>query len=151
MPLKKIPTKSIKKKSDWWIIDKLFQHIKVDLDLLNFPKLKQYWNFSVATSILLLMFFTGLFYTYKNRDYVYSLFPNTSHYVVATIHKVNIIPDLLGINIKNLDSKYNLSVAIASLRNTETETININTSATTSIKAIATSSIDKYQVESINY
>lgn len=102
-------------KSDWWISEKIsetetFQSFKNNR-FFKPSQTDKWWNFSLSAKALILIACIGIFFVYQNRPALYAIFPNT----IATIQKINVIPELfteIGID---LESRYSLSSVLISL------------------------------------
>ncbi len=123
MPPENLPTEenmSTSYQGDWWILEKLHQYneakgLDFNKKIQNTPIIKG-WKLSLSSSFILLLVLIGLGYTYTYRNNISSILPNTSHYAVATINKVEIVPNFFKTLSSSITNKYDLTAAMIYLK-----------------------------------
>jgi len=134
--------------SGWWILERIsqteaFQSFKNNR-FFKPNQTDEWWNFSLSIKILIILVCLGMIFVYQNRPTLYAIFPNT----IATIQKINVIPELFTEVGIDLESRYSLSSVLISLENRSSDNqpviINPDTSTEKPIKIL----INKIAVKS---
>ena len=123
MPPENLPTIKNEYTSDWWIFEKISQN-KSFQEFTNNRFFKpfrtdKWWNFSLSIKIILILIAISSVFAYQNRTVISSTFPNT----IATIQKVNVIPELFTKIGFDLESRYSLSSILISSENKKPENL----------------------------